>query len=310
MILEHEQPIAALEDQLASLLARGEREAAELAARELQALRGQIFSNLSPLQRLQICRHIGRPHPTCLLRQIGQELEELHGDRLCGDDPALVASLATIGSHRVMVLASQKGRGVEERIRNRFGMMNPEGFRKARRMLELAERFGLPVVCLVDTAGAYPGMAAEERGQGWAIAETIATLTRLRTPVLSVITGEGCSGGALALAVADWLALFEHAYFSVISPEGCSSILWKDRSAIGEAASALKMQAEALREFNLIDAVLPEGPGGAHLHPQKMGETLKTAIIKQLDHLKTLELSALLDRRQARIRSLKLAPLE
>jgi acetyl-CoA carboxylase carboxyl transferase subunit alpha len=308
MFLEHEQPLAELQGQLGSLLEQGEAVAAERLAEQIRALQERIFSQLTPLQRLQICRHPKRPRPLDLLNLMGAQFEELHGDRAFGDDPALRAGLATIAGHRCVVLASEKGGSTQERISRRFGMVNPEGYRKAQRVMQLAQRFRLPVLSLVDTAGAYPGLEAEERGQGWVIAETIALMGSLRVPILSVITGEGCSGGALALSVADWVALFEHAYFSVISPEGCSSILWKDRTAIGPAAAALKMQSEQLLSLGLIDQVIDEPSGGAHLDPSAAAAGLLQVVEKQFRMLSAVGLDSLLERRQARYRTLQFVP--
>jgi acetyl-CoA carboxylase carboxyl transferase subunit alpha len=309
MLLEHEQPLAELEEQLRELLSRGaEGEAAGL-KQQIERLSHQIFAELTPLQRLSICRHGDRPKAEELISRIVSDQEELYGDRLGGDDPALRAYLARIGSQRTLILAQDKGVGTQGRIARRFGMMNPEGYRKAQRCMKLAERFSLPLLTLIDTPGAYPGLEAEEKGQGWAIAETIALMGSLKIPTLAVVIGEGCSGGALALAVADRLALLEHAYFSVIAPEGCSSILWKDRSAIGLAAQALRMQAEDLACYGLVDDILPEPRGGAHRDISAMAETLKNYVVQQLDELVHYRVDALISQRAARYRSLGLLRL-
>lgn len=303
MAHEREQPSAGLHDQLARLLTQG------LVSDPTPRQETEIAPQLSCLERLSVCRHSQRPKPLQLLKAIGQQLQQAHGDRLMGDDPALWAGFATIAGHRCVVLATNKGSTTEERMACRFGMMNPEGFRKAQRLMKVAERFQLPVISLVDTAGAYSGLEAEQRGQGWAIAETLALMGRLRTPILSVITGEGCSGGALGLAVADWIACFEHATFSVISPEGCSSILWKDGAAVGKAAEMLKMQSEHLLRLRVIDEILSEGPGGGHLHPKAMMQTLLEALQGQLERLKGIALDALVERRQHRYRTLQFEPV-
>ena len=303
MAQECEQGSGGLHGQLARLLAQGPE------SRALDPGVAQMPQELSCLERLSICRHAQRPKPVQLLQDIGEQLQQVHGDRLMAEDPALWAGFATIAGHRCVVLASNKGTTTEERMAFRFGMMNPEGFRKAQRLLQLAERFSLPVITLVDTAGAYSGLEAEQRGQGWAIAQTLALMGRLRTPILSVITGEGCSGGALGLAVADWVACFEHATFSVISPEGCSSILWKDSAAVGRAAEMLKMQSEHLLRLQIIDQILLEGPSGGHLHPQQMAHTLKQALQEQLERLKGIGLDALVERRQHRYRTLQFQPV-
>jgi acetyl-CoA carboxylase carboxyl transferase subunit alpha len=299
MAHEREQPSAGLHQQLTRLLSHEQCRRQERGGEP----------RLSCLERLAICRHSQRPKPVQLLQAIGQQLQQLHGDRLIGDDPALWSGMATIAGVRCVVLASNKGSTTEERLACRFGMMNPEGYRKAQRIMKLAERFQLPVISLVDTAGAYSGLEAEERGQGWAIAETLALMSRLRTPILSVITGEGCSGGALGLAVADWMACYEHAYFSVISPEGCSSILWRDGAAVGKAAETLKMQSEHLLDLRVIDQILPEGFGGGHLHPKAMAEVLQEALQGQLERLKRMPLDALVERRQHRYRTLQFEPV-
>jgi acetyl-CoA carboxylase carboxyl transferase subunit alpha len=229
--------------------------------------------------------------------------DELHGDRHFGDDQALIGGLATIGDHQVVLIGHEKGRTTEEKVKHNFGMSQPEGYRKACRLMKLAERFHLPVVSLVDTPGAYPGIESEERGQSEAIAYNLSVMSRLKTPILVNIVGEGGSGGALAIAVGDHISMFQFSTYSVASPEACASIVWRDSNKSAEAAEAMQLDAESILKLKLIDEIIPEPLGGAHRHPDQMANTLREAIIKNLSHLKSLDTSELLKKRYDRLMS-------
>jgi acetyl-CoA carboxylase carboxyl transferase subunit alpha len=254
--------------------------------------------------RVQLARNLRRPRTLELLAIIADEVLELHGDRLFGDDEAIVAAFATIGGHRVAVVGQQKGQDTEENVRRNFGMPHPEGYRKAMRIMELAERSGLPVVTFVDVPGAHPGPESEERGIAEAIARSIGLMTRLRTPIVTVITGEGGSGGALAIAVGDVVLALENAVYSVISPEGCASILWRTADEAPTAALAMRMSAEDQRALGVVDEVIAEPPGGAHVDPAETGKRLKSVIVRELDRLTTIPLDVLVEQRYRRYRSL------
>jgi len=229
-----------------------------------RALTQEVYARLTPWQRVQVARHPARPYAKDYLDHAFRDVVELHGDRCLGDDGAIFTGFATIGNRRVMVVAQRKGRDTKERLASNFGMARPEGYRKAMAKMRLAERFRLPVVCLVDTPGAYPGIDAEERGQAWAIAESILQMCALRTPIVAVVIGEGGSGGALAIGVADRVLILENAYYSVISPEGCASILWKSRDRASDAAAALRITAQDLLRLGVVDGIIDEPLGGAH----------------------------------------------
>jgi acetyl-CoA carboxylase carboxyl transferase alpha subunit len=254
--------------------------------------------------RLQLARNLKRPHTLELVAAMADEFIELHGDRLFGDDEALVAGLARIGGRRMVVLGQQKGAETDENIRRNFGMPHPEGYRKAIRLMELAERFRLPVVTFVDVPGANPGPESEERGIAESIARSIGVMTRLRTPIVAVITGEGGSGGALAIAVADVVIALENAVYSVISPEGCAAILWRTPDQAATAAVAMKMTAEDQRALGVVDIVVPEPGAGAHTDPTETARRLKAAILAEIDRLTRLPLDELVARRYRRYREL------
>src|SRR3954447_9716707 len=255
-------------------------------------------------RRGQLARHLRPPRILELLTLLADDVVELHGDRLFGDDPAMVTALARIDGHRVVVIGQQKGAETEENIRRNFGMPHPEGYRKAMRAMELAERFGLPVVSLVDVPGAHPGPESEERGIAEAIARSIGLMSRLRTPIVTVITGEGGSGGALAIAVADVVFALENAVYSVISPEGCASILWRTTDEAPTAALAMRMSAQDQQALGVVDEVIPEPPGGAHTDPEETGRRLKVAIVRELDRLVTIPPDVLVEQRYRRYRSI------
>ncbi len=254
--------------------------------------------------RVQLARHLGRPRTLELVAHLAEEFVELHGDRLFRDDPAIVGGFARIGERRVMVVGHQKGAETGENIRRNFGMAHPEGYRKAMRLMELAERFGLPIVTLVDTPGASPGPEAEERGVAEAIAQSIALMTRLRTPIVTVITGEGGSGGALAIAVGDVVVGLENATYSVITPEGCASILWRSSEAAPRAAVAMKMTAREQQALGVIDRVVDEPGPGAQTDHAETARRLRTVILEELARLESLPVRALLERRYARYRDM------
>ena len=255
-------------------------------------------------RRVQLARHLGRPRTLELLAEMADEVVELHGDRLFGDDPAIVTGLARLGERRIAFVGQQKGADTDENIRRNFGMPHPEGYRKAMRVMELAERFGLPIVTFVDVPGAHPGPESEERGIAEAIARSVGLMTRLRTPIVTVITGEGGSGGALAIAVGDVVLALENAVYSVISPEGCASILWRTTDEAATAALAMKMTADDQRDLGVVDIVIAEPGEGAHADHTETGRRLRTAIIDQLDRLSGIPLDSLVEQRYRRYRSL------
>ncbi len=261
----------------------------------------EIYSNLTDWQITQLARHPARPYTLDYIQAIFSDFTELHGDRMFADDASIVAGLAHLGKHAVAVIGHQKGRDTKERTKRNFGMTKPEGFRKALRVMKLAEKFGLPVITFVDTPGAYPGIDAEERNQAEAIGRSIFELTHLKVPVISVIIGEGGSGGALALAVADTVMILQYAVYSVISPEGCASILWKDASKAPEAAESLSLTAAKLFNLGLVDKIISEPLGGAHRDPALMALTLRKALADQLGALLTFSTEDLLARRSTRL---------
>ncbi len=252
---------------------------------EAEKLTDRIFSRLNAWQKTHLSRHPDRPYSSDYLETTFNSFQELHGDRTYGDDAAIVAGLAKIDDRDVMVIAQEKGRGTKAKVFRNFGMPRPEGYRKALRLMKMAEKFGLPIVCLVDTQGAYPGKGAEERGQAEAIARNLKEMVTLTVPVVVVVIGEGGSGGALAIGVGNRVLMMEYATYSVISPEGCASILWKDAAKANLAAEALKVTPNEILDLDLIDEVVPEPKGGAHRDPEKAAEILKRHIIKHLDEL-------------------------
>jgi acetyl-CoA carboxylase carboxyl transferase subunit alpha len=309
--LSFERPIAELEEEIKELKKAQEDGKADVAKElrvaetRLASLMREIFSQLTPWQRVQLARHPNRPLVNHLLDLMFTDVTELHGDRLFGDDPAVVTALARIAGRRVMVVGHRKGRDVKEKVACRFGSANPEGYRKAIRKMRLAERFGLPIVALIDTPGAYPGLGAEERGQAWAIAENIQDMTGLRVPIVATVIGEGGSGGALGIGVGDRVFMMENAYYSVISPEGCAAILWKtgDKAEMtAEAAQQLKLTAGDLERLGIIDEVVPEPLGGAHRNPEQAATSLKQAIVRALDELAGVPVESLLEARYEKFR--------
>jgi acetyl-CoA carboxylase carboxyl transferase subunit alpha len=301
--LDFEKPLQELERQIEDLQKLGEEkgfdvaEEARLLQVRLNSLRHDIYSNLTPIQRVQVARHPRRPYPLDYLSTIFTDFVELHGDRSFRDDPAIVGGWARIAGLSVMVIGHQKGRDTKENLKRNFGMAHPEGYRKALRLMKLAAKFSAPVVTLIDTPGAYPGLGAEERGQSEALARNILEMAALPTPIVAVVIGEGGSGGALALGVADRILMFENSVYSVISPEGCAAILWKDASQRERAADALKLTAQDLLRFKLVDEIISEPMGGAHLDPDATGEALREALIRHVNELRKVRPEKLVRRR-------------
>lgn len=271
---------------------------------EVERLRAERSAQLSRWDRVQLARTPGRPTALDYVERLCTDFTELHGDRAYGDDPALIGGPARWQGTPVMLLLQQKGRDTKSKIKRRFGSANPEGYRKAVRLMDLADRFGLPVVSLIDTQGAYPGIEAEERGQGWAIAESIQRMVRLRVPAVCAVIGEGGSGGALAIGVGNRVLIQENAWYSVISPEGAASIIWKDASKAPEAAEALKLTAADLLELGIVEEVIPEPPGGAHLDVDAAARALGAAVSRSLAELSGQDGEALRAQRAARFRAL------
>jgi acetyl-CoA carboxylase carboxyl transferase subunit alpha len=307
--LDFEQPIAELEakiEELGHVTADDkvdiEDEIAKLRAKS-RALTRSIFSNLTPWQITQLARHPQRPYTLDYIGAIFTDFHELHGDRMYADDTAIVGGMARLDGASVMVIGHQKGRDTKERVRRNYGMPKPEGYRKALRLMKLAERFGLPLITLIDTPGAYPGVGSEERGQSEAIARNLFEMATLRTPIVTVVIGEGGSGGALAIGVCDRLLMLQFSTYSVISPEGCASILWKSADKKEVAADALNLTAARLRDLGLVDEVLPEPLGGAHRDAVMMSNALRTGIVTHLGHLQSLSLDTLVEQRAKRIAS-------
>lgn len=262
-----------------------------------------IYNNLTPWQIAQLARHPKRPHAKDYIRGLFEDFEELKGDRAFSDDAAIVAGLARLGEQSVAVIGHQKGRSVQDKVKHNFGMPKPEGYRKALRVMELAERFQIPILTFIDTPGAYPGIDAEQRGQSEAIARNIQSMSALKVPILATVIGEGGSGGALAIGVCDHLQMLQYSTYSVISPEGCASILWKNAEKAADAAVSMGLTADRLKELALIDEVLPEPFGGAHRDPEMAITTLKTSLMKNLERLLAKPLEGLLNHRYDRLMS-------
>ena len=307
--LDFEKPIAEIEEKIEKLTAAGqERPGVQDDLRKLREklykLQAEIYAGLTPWQRTQVARHPQRPSTLDYIGRICDRFLELHGDRLYGDDQAIVAGLARLSGRSVVVIGPQKGKTLKERVLRNFGMPNPEGYRKALRLMRLAERFNKPVITFIDTPGAYPGLGAEERGQSEAIARNLMVMASLKVPIVSVVIGEGGSGGALAIGVADRVLMLQHAVYSVISPEGCAAILWNDPKKTPDAAEALKMTAEDLLRLGVIDEILPEPPGGAHRDQTAMCNAVKKAVEPHLSALLELPLDELLQRRHKKYRQM------
>ena len=307
--LDFEKPILELEHKINDLRQMGskrvtlEPEIKRLESK-LDKLKNDIYNNMTSWQRVQIARHPKRPFTLDYIRMMTDEFLELHGDRLFADDQAMIGGFAKIDGQRVMIIGHQKGRDVKENVLRNFGCAHPEGYRKAIRLMRLAEKFKVPVICLIDTPGAYPGIGAEERGQAQAIAENLRDMAGIKTPIAAVIIGEGGSGGALGIGVADQIFILQHAYSSVISPEGCASIHWRSSLKAPLAAEALKLHGEDLIKFKIVDEIIPEALGGAHREPQAVAQRLKEALLKYFKKASALSVQELLDARYKKYRDI------
>lgn len=307
--LDFEQPIAELEAKIEELQLVGNDNELNIAD-EIKKLRGKslkltesIFSGLSSWQIVQVARHPLRPYTKDYIPKIFTEFEELHGDRHFGDDKAIIGGVARLDGKPVMVIGEEKGRGVSEKVERNFGMPKPEGYRKALRLMEMAERFKMPILTLIDTPGAYPGIDSEERGISESIAQNLAVMSRLKTPIIATVIGEGSSGGAIAIGVSDWLNMLQYSTYFVISPEGCANIIWKTAEKAPLAAEAMGVTSSVLEELGIADETIPEPLGGAHRDLDTMAETLKGRLIEQLDRLQSEPLDQLVEKRFNRLMS-------
>jgi acetyl-CoA carboxylase carboxyl transferase subunit alpha len=308
-LLEFEKPAVELERELEKLRARSASQNIDMSDEismmeaKLAETKARIYANLTPWQRVQIARHTSRPFMLDYVSLAFTDFSELHGDRHIGDDASMPGGFARIGGRRVMVIGHQKGRDTKENLKRNFGSAHPEGYRKALRLMKLAEKFGLPVISLIDTPGAFPGIGAEERNIAEAIAFNLREMMLLKVPVIAVVLGEGGSGGALGIGVADRVLMMENAYYSVISPEGCAAILWKHRKHAPEAAEAMKLVAPDLKKLNLIDDVIPEPAGGAHHDHRATADAFREAVVRHLDELSAISSGELLEKRYAKFRA-------
>ena len=301
--LDFEQSIKQIDDDIANARIRGDEHAVEILNKNLEKETAKIYKNLNEFQRLALARHPDRPYAIDYIKGMMRDYYELHGDRAFRDDAAIVCFIGYIGAKKVVVIGEQKGRGTKNKLKRNFGMPHPEGYRKALRVAKMAEKFGLPILFLIDTPGACPGIAAEERGQSEAIARNLFEFANLKTPMIAVVIGEGGSGGALAIGVADKLAMMRNSVFSVISPEGCAAILWNDPSKQEQATKALKITADDLKSLNLIDDVIEEPINGAHRDKETAIKALASYFITELDKLEKLKIDELLNARIAKILS-------
>ena len=302
-VCDYEQTIARLKEQDKINGIWTDEEIVKL-ENKLEQLKTKVYSELSPWERVNICRHPNRPRSIDYIQNLCENFTEVFGDRQFSDDRSIISGMGTIAGKKFVIIAQEKGCDTESRLYRNFGMPHPEGYKKALRIMKLAAKFDLPVLSLLDTPGAYPGLAAEERGQGWAIANNLREMSQLPTPVIIVLIGEGCSGGALGMGVGDVIGMLEHSYYSVISPEGCASILWHDAAKNEEAAKMLKMQAEDLAKLGVVDTIIDEPQGGAHHSPNIVYENVKAFILKQRDTLKTLSKQELLEKRYQKFRKI------
>ncbi len=309
-VLPFEKPVVELENKLRELRTFSETQNIDV-SREIERMqekiretRRHIYSNLSPWQKVQVARHPQRPYPRDYIEAIATDFIELHGDRLYADDRAIVGGLASIGPHRVMAVFTQKGRDTRSNLERNFGCAYPEGYRKALRLMRLAAKFNIPILSLIDTPGAFPGVESEERHIAEAIAVNLRSAFELAVPILVIVTGEGGSGGALGIGVGDRVLILQYAYYSVISPEGCAAILWKDRAYADRAAEALKLTADDLLSMGLVDGIIPEPLGGAHSDPETMTNTLKDHILRNLDELSRVPREELLKQRYQKFRGM------
>ncbi len=302
--LEFEKPVKQIDEQIIEL-ETSDKPDAHLT--EIEKLKGKrkvelekIFSGLSRWQRVQLARHPKRPFSLDYINKLAPDFVELHGDRYYGDDSSLVGGFGSINGQTILFIGQQKGRNTKENLFRNFGMMRPEGYRKAHRLMKMAEKFNVPVVSLIDTPGAYPGLGAEERGQGEAIARNLMEMSRLKVPILAIVIGEGASGGALGIGVCDRMLMLENTWYSVISPEGCASILWHDAGQASVSADAMKVTPKDLLEIGICDRIVEEPLGGAHRQPDEMADILKSVILEELDTLLKTEPDAFLDKRITR----------
>jgi acetyl-CoA carboxylase carboxyl transferase subunit alpha len=308
--LEFEKPLRDLQLRLEELMAASEQQNFDVSAeteaikKRLEETKRDIYTHLTPWQRVQLARHPRRPYSLDYIEAIFTDFQELHGDRNYGDDQALIGGTAFFEGQPVMIIAQQKGRDVKDNLRRNFGMPHPEGYRKALRLMELAERFGIPVITFIDTKAAYAGVGSEERHVSEAIARNLREMANLRVPIVGIIIGEGGSGGALGIAVVDKLLVQQHAYYSVIPPEGCAAILWRDRKYAETAANALKLGAKELLEQGIADEVIEEPLGGAHRDPEMASEGVRKAISKNLSKIKRLKTETMLDKRYEKYRNM------
>ena len=307
--LDFEQPIAELEMKIEELQGVGDDAELNLAEEigrlreKSTALTEKIYSNLSAWDIVRVARHPLRPYSLDYIPEIFTEFDELHGDRQFGDDKAIIGGVARLDGKPVMVIGQEKGRAVKDKVYRNFGMPKPEGYRKAMRLMEMAERFKMPVVTLIDTPGAYPGIDSEERGISEAIAQNLAVMSRLRTPLVCIVIGEGSSGGALGIGVGDHLAMLQYSTYFVISPEGCANIIWKSSEFAPAAAAAMGVTSSKLEELGIVDAPLPEPLGGAHRNPQEMAVRVKRHLLNQIDRLSSMDTEAMLEARYRRLMS-------
>lgn len=307
--LDFERPIIELERKIEELKGFSSHKDIDISREvtrleeKLSRIKSEVYANLTPWQRVQIARHPKRPYTLDYIDMMMTDFIEIHGDRHFADDKALICGLAKVDGENVVVMGHQKGRDTKENLERNFGSAHPEGYRKAMRVMKLAEKFGLPVISLIDTPGAYPGIGAEERGQAEAIAWNLREMADLKTPVIVFVIGEGGSGGALGIGVGDRIYVMENAYYSVISPEGCAAILWKERGRSPDAAAALKLTAKDLFEKHIIDGIIKEPLGGAHRNPHEAADNIKKVIKKEIAALKDIPKNKLIDQRYAKIRS-------
>lgn len=303
MLLEFEKPIAELEEKLADMKTLASNNNVDVAdavtalEKKIQKLKKDTFSNLTRWQRVQLSRHPNRPYTLDYIYEITDEFIEIHGDRSVKDDKAMVGGFGTINNRTMMIIGQQKGRNTKDRQKRNFGMANPEGYRKALRLMKMAEKFNKPIVCLIDTPGAFPGLEAEERGQGEAIARNLKEMFMLKVPVICVIIGEGASGGALGIGIGDRVLMMENSWYSVISPENCSTILWRSWDYKEQAAEALKPTAEDMKANGMVDGIIKEPLGGAHINPTEASKALKKAVLDNLKELDKLSVEDRIDQR-------------
>jgi acetyl-CoA carboxylase carboxyl transferase subunit alpha len=304
--LDFERPLAEIIEKIEALQAASNEDPEllgqiEKLRKEEEKLKNKIFSKLSTWQKVQVARHPQRPHTSDYIKAVFSDFIELHGDRQFADDQSIIGGIAEIEGNSVMVIGHEKGRETEDKVKRNFGMPQPEGYRKAKRLMQLAERFNLPVITFIDTAGAYPGIEGEERGQSEAIATNLAVMSKLRTPIIVIITGEGGSGGALAIGVGDYIAILEHATYSVASPEACASIIWRTAEKASDAAEAMKVSAQELIKIKIVDEIIKEPLGGAHRDYKEISESVRSCILKNLGTLLSKPIDDLLEARYKKL---------